>query len=448
MIKPIICLAIIFFAIKGQAQQDSSSRSKVSSLHITPEITRQLIDSIRKVMVAKYIFPDTATRMVDHLEKEYESGMYSSITDPVELERKLYQDMRSVHRDVHFRLIYAPAMANSLSAPFDSLTQKKTDSTNAVNMRNDNYFFRKVEILPGNIGYIKFNGFTELIPEAKPTLEAAFRFVINTKALIIDLRENRGGSPDMVNQVESYFFTSRMHMNDIVTRSPDSTIVFWADPKNADGILLNMPVYMLTSKATVSGAEDLAYAMQSVHRAVIIGDTTAGGAHPTGMYNIGFGYIGAIPVARTLNPYTHIDWEGTGVYPDIAISSEEALRTAERIFFKEEIAKAGTEIKKRQLEWTMKDLLASQSEEIQDSQSLVIYTGTYTGGLVFYVQGHFLYCKNKERGNRLFKLKHIDGDEFVLDDRNEVQFLKNENGKVVASKIFTSSGEVREKAKQ
>ncbi|HSZ31660.1 MAG TPA: S41 family peptidase [Puia sp.] len=449
MIKPVLGFMMIFLVMEVQAQNDNpSSTQKVTTLKITPEITHQLIDSIRKVLVEKYIFRDTAIKMVDYLEKQYKRGIYDSITDPTELERKLYKDLRLVHRDVHFRLIYAPGMAKNLSAQFDSLSQKKADSTNVVNMQNDNYFFHKVEILSGNIGYIKFNGFTDLIEQAKPTLNAAFRFVMNTKALIIDLRENRGGSPDMVSQIESYFFPGRKHMNDIVTRSPDSTIVFWTDPKNADGIMLSMPVYMLTSKSTVSGAEDLAYAMQSVHRAVIIGDTTAGGAHPTGMYNIGFGFIGAIPVARTLNPYTHTDWEGTGVYPDIPVSSDEALKTAERLFFKEEIGKAGTVIKKRQLEWTMKDLLASQSDEIQDSQSLVLYTGNYTGGLIFYVQGHYLYCRNKERGNRIFKLKHIEGNEFVLDDRNEIQFVKNESGKVTGCRVFASSGEERDKTKE
>lgn len=58
--------------------------------------------------------------------------------------------------------------------------------------------FEKMEVLPGNIGYLPFNLFVDDIVAAKSTITTALKFLANTSALIIDLRENVGGSPEMV----------------------------------------------------------------------------------------------------------------------------------------------------------------------------------------------------------------------------------------------------------
>ena len=65
-----------------------------------------------------------------------------------------------------------------------AIYEKKTHPL--INMRWRNFGFTKVEILPGNIGYVKFNGFVGYLNEARPTITGAFRFVANTKAIIID----------------------------------------------------------------------------------------------------------------------------------------------------------------------------------------------------------------------------------------------------------------------
>jgi len=57
-----------------------------------------------------------------------------------------------------------------------------------------------------------------------------------------------------------------------------------------------------------------------------VGDTTGAEHNPVRPFSIGLGFVADIPYARSLNPYTHTDWEGTGVIPDIPIAADSALK--------------------------------------------------------------------------------------------------------------------------
>jgi len=418
------------------------------SLQVTPAVTRLLIDSIRQSLYRNYIFPDSALKMIRYVEAEFKKGAYEAITDPRKLAERLHQDLQKGHYDGHFRFFYDPGFARVLSDTAGRATrQRQGDSMQLARSREDNFSFREVKILPGNIGYIVFHGFSGFVNEARPTITAAFRFLSNTKALIIDLRENGGGSPQMVSQIESYFFPVKTHLNDIVNRLQGKTEEFWTDPAKAEGVTLKIPVYILTSRLTFSAAEDFAYGMQSVKRAIIVGDTTGGGAHPVGPFPIGQGFVAAIPFARSLNPYTHTNWEGTGVIPDIAVASNKALETAQMAILTERMNKTTSDLDKRRAQWQINELLVNKKEEIKDSAWLSSYTGTYQGGLAFYVSQSMLYCTNAERGNNVFKLSFVSGNRFVLDENVQVEFVKDNQGNFSSITMWWRDGRVSKKSK-
>lgn len=75
-----------------------------------------------------------------------------------------------------------------------------------------------------------------------------------------------------------------------------------------------------------------------------------------------------------------------------------------------------------------------------EATGLAVYTGTFEGGLLFYVKGHDLYCKNAERGNSIFKLQHVDGNLFVLDENVQVEFLKDHSGQFSSLAMNWSNG--------
>jgi C-terminal processing protease CtpA/Prc len=188
--------------------------------------------------------------------------------------------------------------------------------------------FQKVERLDGNVGYLKFDMFAD--PElCAPTAAAAMNFLAGTRALIVDVRENGGGSPAMVAYVSSYLFDRRTHLNDLWTRQTGKTEEFWTrDSVAGRRFGGEKPVYVLTSSRTFSGAEEFTYNLKNLKRATIVGETTGGGAHPVAGHRIDDHFVIGVPFARAVNPITHTNWEGVGVEPDIKAPAGDALATA------------------------------------------------------------------------------------------------------------------------
>jgi C-terminal processing protease CtpA/Prc len=152
----------------------------------------------------------------------------------------------------------------------------------------------------------------------------------NTDALILDLRRNRGGSTYGMAYWCSHLFPDgeSVHLTDVYRRSTGETQQFWTVPYLTAARYLDRPVYVLTGPVTFSGAEDLAYNLKVRGRAVLVGESTRGGAHPTGYYPLTEHISVTVPYARSINPVTGGDWEGTGITPDIAVPAEDALDVA------------------------------------------------------------------------------------------------------------------------
>jgi C-terminal processing protease CtpA/Prc len=190
-----------------------------------------------------------------------------------------------------------------------------------------NYGFDKVERFPGNIGYIELRGFTDA-ENGAATVAAAMTFVTNTDALIIDLRRNGGGSPEMVALISSYLFAEPVHLNSLYWREGDRTEDFWTRKDVQGKRYLGKDVYILTSKQTFSAAEEFSYNLQNLKRATIVGETTGGGAHPGGMHRVMSDFAVFVPSGRAINPITKKNWEGVGVIPEIPVPADQALTVA------------------------------------------------------------------------------------------------------------------------
>jgi C-terminal processing protease CtpA/Prc len=182
--------------------------------------------------------------------------------------------------------------------------------------------------LDGNIGYLDLRRIP--MPEnAGPAIAAAMELVGGTYALIIDLRRNGGGHPDGVAFWCSYLLAEEpLHLNDIFHADTGETRQFWSLPYVPGTRYLDRPVYVLVSSRTFSGGEDLCYTLQALGRAELIGETTGGGAHPTRGFPISAAVHIAVPFARSVNPVTGTNWQGTGVVPDTAVPADQAYDAA------------------------------------------------------------------------------------------------------------------------
>ena len=93
-------------------------------------------------------------------------------------------------------------------------------------------------------------------------------------------------------------------------------------------------------------------------RATLIGEASAGAAHPVTKELVRGVFDVRLPYGRPINPVTGSDWEGTGVAPDIAVPAEEALKTAHLEAMRHLVAKCQDEKERRGLAWMLDILVA------------------------------------------------------------------------------------------
>jgi hypothetical protein len=307
------------FALSCEAQQ--------LQVKLSPEEMSVTIDSISQILQKNYIFPEVGGRMVQSLKSNLKQGKYSSSVDPAGFARQLTQDLQLISKDKHLRVVYDPCViAEELSVTAGD--RAKVEEQWVREMKANNFGFQEIKILEGNIGYLDLREFAN--PKyARETAVAAMNKFASVEALIVDLRNNGGGSPEMVQLISSYLFSSvPVHLNDIYDGPTKKTTEYWTFREVPGTRRPDMDVYVLTSRRTFSAAEEFSYNLKQLKRATLIGETTGGGAHPTGSVIATDKFFVRVPKGRAINPLTHTNWEGTGVTPDIAVSSYDALDTA------------------------------------------------------------------------------------------------------------------------
>lgn len=286
---------------------------------------KKVIDGVNADLKEFYIEPAVAQQMADALQSHEAKGDYNAISDGDAFAERLTSDLQAVSHDKHLRVGFNPFKMPPRAEP-----TPEDQARFHQQMEHDNCAFDKVEILPNNIGYIKFDGFMDA-SFCGPTVVAAMGFVAHTDAIIFDLRQNGGGQPAMVTLIASYLFDRPTHLIDIYNRKEDSTTQNWTLSYLPGPRLTKQPVFVLTSKQTFSGAEEFAFDLKNQKRATIVGETTGGGAHPVSGHPVADYFNIGVPFAKSLDPVTKTNWEGTGVEPDVKVPAADALATAEKL---------------------------------------------------------------------------------------------------------------------
>jgi C-terminal processing protease CtpA/Prc len=285
---------------------------------------QQVLDGAIEHMRRGYIFEDVAEKMAVALRAHAKAGAYDAITSGASFAAVLTTHLQEVSKDKHLRIVYNPAGIAGAQPP---ATDEERTRRAAAERRN-NYGLHRVERLDGNVGYIELRGFSGA-QEAGGAVAAAMNLLANTDALVFDLRRNGGGSPVTIGFISSYLFEKRVHLNDFYVRETGRRQSFHTS-ETVDGRRYGetKPVYVLTSNRTFSAAEEFTYNLKHLKRAVIVGETTGGGAHPGGVRRITDHFGIWLPSGRAINPITGTNWEGIGIAPDIAVDPADALRAA------------------------------------------------------------------------------------------------------------------------
>ena len=326
----------LFLATQALLAQNPESKA---SVEITTERRIKIIDAVVKKLNDSYVFPETAKKMEDSVRARVKAGEYEKITNGQAFAESLTRHLQEISRDKHLRVRFSaePLPDHRPATKLPSAEERDRMRKWAESV---NYGFEKVEKLPGNIGYIDLRGFLQPDEAAGRAVSEAMNKVADSDALIFDLRQNGGGSPEMVRLVCSYLFDSTpVHLNSLYWREGDRTDEFWTLKEVPGKRFLGKDVYVLTSKRTFSGAEEFSYNLQNLKRATIVGETTGGGAHPGGVHRLDENFSVFIPTGRAINPITKTNWEGKGVKPEVEVSAESALKTAQELAIKRLLAK-------------------------------------------------------------------------------------------------------------
>jgi C-terminal processing protease CtpA/Prc len=337
----IVALFVLRFIASAQPPQqpdrqvDAAARSAV-------------IDRLINELNDSYVFAETAKKMELDLRSRLKNKEYDEITGSVAFAAKLTADLQSISRDKHLRVRFSFDPIPIRRARSEPTAEEKAERE--IFLKRTNYGFDRAERMDGNIGYIELRGFFD--PEGgAPTVAAAMSMVAYTDALIFDLRQNGGGDPAMVALICSYLFgDKRVHLNDLYFRAGNTTEEFWTNPSVPGKKFLDKDVYVLTSSRTFSGGEEFANNLKTLKRAIIVGETTGGGANPGGSVRLSEHFNAFVPTGRAINPITKTNWEGTGVEPDVKTPKEQALKTAYLMALKKSIATEKNANLKRQLQ--------------------------------------------------------------------------------------------------
>ncbi|MBX2874741.1 MAG: hypothetical protein KTR30_21640 [Saprospiraceae bacterium] len=284
----------------------------------------KVIERLNTLLEANYVFKDVALKTSAHLNKQLKAGAFESKTDLSSFAEALTKEVQSINQDKHMRIRPTPPYEAPENTPERLVEEHLNRLERGRSMVGG---FKSAKKLDGNVGYFDLRGFAPVSIGA-PVADQYMNLLSTSDAIIVDLRKNGGGSPAMVQYLCSYFFDERVHLNSLYWRQGDRTQEFWTLDEVGGKKLPKVPLFVLTSSRTFSGAEEFSYNMQTRKRATLVGETTGGGANPGGGFDINADLTVFIPTGAAVNPVTGTNWEGVGVIPEVKTSAEDALEKA------------------------------------------------------------------------------------------------------------------------
>jgi DNA-binding MarR family transcriptional regulator len=300
-----------------------------------------LVNALSDSLVNGYIYEKTGRMLADSLKAELRSGAYDGFVTGDSFAQRVTQTLRRISNDRHLGVMYGMTpqtggpMRRRVRAPADSPPAAPAvspspapgvaASSRVISMPE--YGFESARILPGNIGYLDLRGFSGE-PGAIRAVDSVMALFANTKAIIIDVGRNRGGGPQVIQHLSAYLFDKPTHLVTSYARGMDAPIERWTTASVPGKRLPKTPVYVLTSRSTISAAESFAFGLKNHNRITIVGERTAGGGHFGAFVPLTPGFSMFLPRGRTYDPRTNEGWEAEGLKPDVDVPYDKALETA------------------------------------------------------------------------------------------------------------------------
>jgi len=278
------------------------------------ETPRARVDGVAQAIEDRYFDVDRGRKIADDLRKAADAGEFDALAAPQSLADALTKRLKPLDR--HFRV---------------KVARPGEDDRRRPPPRDPGDGIDRVDVMPGNIGVLGLRAFADFAfgrddQPARQATDAALRRLARVDAMVIDLRGNRGGSPAMVGYLASAFVAPGADIfNTFHSREgtqSEAPAEWFGAPRP------RLPLYVVVDAGTGSAAESFAYTLQQAGRATIVGEPSGGAANPGGPVDTAGGLAVFVPTGSPVNPFTHGNWEGVGVQPDVAAAAPEALDVA------------------------------------------------------------------------------------------------------------------------
>lgn len=323
MVRHSIAARFVLVAGLSMAGLSGPESPAKTSDQIEPALIRETIEALCLVLNREYFDPAVAARTSETLQGRFSTGRYQPFTSAESLGKALTADMYELTRDKH--LVVSPVAEPPVSQSRQAMAD---DNSREAASRHSNFGIQRIEILTGNVGCLRLTAFYRP-DEAREALASAMAVLRHADALILDLRDNGGGSSGTLALMASYFFeTPGLPLFEVVPRPPAKIARFATERVPLQDRNEQRPVYVLVSQNTWSGGEGLAFILQERHRAEVIGQTTPGAGNQARAHRLNARFEATVSNGMVRTALQGKSWEGSGVVPDVPALPSDALRVA------------------------------------------------------------------------------------------------------------------------
>lgn len=239
-------------------------------------------DALWSIIDTRYCYLDYKNIDWDSIHYEYKSKLSSVGKDKYKL-FDLFGEMLAELKDGHVNL-YSDF---DISRYNNWYTDSATNYYSSI-VYSDDYVGKKYRIAGGlhygklkqhNIGYIYYGSFSDSFSD--DNIVNIFETFNNCEGLIIDVRNNGGGSIAYAEQLASYFFSEERHIGYMSYKKGNGHSDFSKPVKITTiphgSIYWNKPVVVLTNRLSYSATNDFVSRVKHADDAVVVGSWTGGG---------------------------------------------------------------------------------------------------------------------------------------------------------------------------
>ncbi|WP_299114158.1 S41 family peptidase [uncultured Winogradskyella sp.] len=300
---------------------------------LTIKEVKEIIADVSENLRTNYVIEKSRSILANEIDQFMANGRYNSINQGDLLADVLTKDLINISNDKHLQII-PPSRILEVESRF-GITKDELDFNLPLGDETLKLSNISAKVLENNIGYIKLERFVSNLKTINDTKDA-FSTLLDTKAVIIDIRYSSGGDGLAVADLLSYFFKK----NELIATLAELGEISYPENNtkidNLKSKFLKKPLYVLTSSKTISAGEAFVYLLKAKKRALIIGEKTAGAGFRVDAFKLSNGFYFVNSIYTSFDIENGEGWQGSGVLPDINLDKAKSLDEAISIILNKE----------------------------------------------------------------------------------------------------------------